>query len=159
MKKTERIISAALTIAFGVLLIALKGDFIGILMTVAGIALIVVGVLDLVNKMLPPAIIKMVVGVLIIVCGWTVLTAVLYIVAAVLLVVGILMLYDKIKHRVRCHTLFHTICEYAVPSLFIAIGIMLLFHQGKLIDLVLIISGILTIVEGGLLLANAFSEE
>ena len=40
MKKSERLITALITIALGVLLIVLRGDLISILMTVVGLGLI-----------------------------------------------------------------------------------------------------------------------
>lgn len=159
MKKTEKIISALLTIALGVLLITLRGKFISILMTVFGLGLIAFAVLDLCNRLVPPAVIKAVVGVVIILCGWTIIEAVLYILAAILLVAGILLLYEKIKNHVRCNALWQTICQYAVPALFIVIGLLFLFNQGNTVKWVFIVSGIFTVVEGGLLLANAIVED
>ena len=157
MKKTEKLIAAALTIALGVMLIVLKGDMISISMTVVGIALLVLGVMDLVNKLIPPAVIKLVAGVVIIVCGWVIVGAVLYILAAMLLIAGILLLYEKIKNRTRCENLFYTVCEYAVPALCILIGTLFLFNQGNGVAWIFIVSGLLTIAEGGLLLVDAFS--
>lgn len=159
MKKTEKIVSAAATIGLGILLLVLQGDFIGILMTIIGVALLVFGIVDLIQKFVPPAVIKLVVGVLIIFFGWTFVTVVLYIVAALLLVTGILMLYDKIKKRIYCANIFHTICEYAVPALLILIGFMFLFNQGNAINWIFIVAGILTAVEGGLMLYNAIMED
>ena len=159
MKTSEKIISAIVTMALGVLLLVLKGEFISILMTVIGISLIVLGVLDLFYRLVPPAVVKLVVGALIILCGWVIVETVLYIVAAILLIVGILMLYDKIKKRIYCRSLLHTIFEYAAPALFILIGFMFLFHQGKAVNFIFIVSGILTIMEGGLLLANALWQD
>ena len=156
MKKTEKIISAILTILVGVLLMVIKGNFIGILMTVAGCGLIVFGVIDLFQKLVPLAVMKLVVGVLIIVCGWTVVRAVLYVVAAILLIVGILLLYDKLKRRCRRETLLLTICEYVMPCLLIVIGALLLFHQGRAVDFIFVLSGLLTIIEGGVLFVEAF---
>ena len=155
MKKSEKLISAIATIAFGLLLIILGAKFIKVLMTLAGIGLIILGVIDLLNRFIPLAVIKIVVGVFVIICGLALIEAVLYVVAAVLLIAGILLLYDKVKHGLRCATLAHTIMEYASPSLLILIGILLLFHQGAMINAVFIISGILTIIEGGLVILNA----
>ena len=157
MKRTEKIISAALTIALGILLIVLRGQIISILMTVLGISLIAFGVLDLWTKLIPPAVVKLVGGGVIILCGWVIVEAVLYVVAALLLVAGILLLYEKIKSKARCHTLFYTLCEYAAPALCIVIGTLLLFNQGNTVNWVFVVSGIFTSVEGGLLLVNAFS--
>ncbi len=158
MKKSEKIVAACLTIALGILLIVLKNDFISILMTIAGIGLIVLGIMDVVSRNVPSAVIKIVCGTFIIICGWAVVKAVLYIIAAALLILGILLVYYKIKRKVRGCTPFHTVCEYAVPALCIAIGVLLLFHKGAAITVILVISGILTIVEGCILLFNAIAE-
>lgn len=159
MKKTEKIVSALLTIALGVLLITLRGKFISILMTVLGLGLIAFAVLDLFNRFIPPAVIKAVAGVVIILCGWTIIEAVLYILSALLLVAGILLLYEKIKAHSRCDALWKTVCEYAVPALLIVIGLLFLFNQGNTVEWVFIISGVLTVIDGGIILANAIVED
>ena len=159
MKKTEKIVSALLTIALGVLLITLRGKFISILMTVLGLGLIAFAVLDLFNRLIPPAVIKAVAGVVIILCGWTIIEAVLYILSALLLVAGILLLYEKIKAHSRCDALWQTVCEYAVPALLIVIGLLFLFNQGNTVEWVFIISGVLTVIDGGIILANAIIED
>ena len=159
MKKTERIIAAVLTMVVGVLLIAMQDKFIGLLMSIAGACLIVLGVVDLCHRYVPPAVVKMVSGVLIIVCGWVLVEAVLYIVSAMLLIAGILVLYDKIKKRVRCDTVFKTVLEYVMPSMFILIGGVLLFHQAFALEIIFVITGILTLLDGGILLLEAFEEE
>lgn len=158
MKRSERIIAALLTMAIGVLLIAIKDNFIGILMTVAGICLIVLGVVDICNNAVPPAIVKVAVGILIIICGWAAVQAVLYIVSAILLILGILLLHDKIKNGVRCTAFINRICEFAVPSICIAIGILLLFHRVASANFIFITTGIFVLLDGGLLLFNSLSE-
>ena len=159
MKKTERIIAAILTMAIGILLIAMQDKFIGLLMSIVGACLIVLGVVDLCHRYVPPAVVKMVSGILIIVCGWVLVEAVLYIIAAMLLIAGILLLYDKIKKRISCDTLFKTILAYALPSVFIAIGCLLLFHQAFAMEIIFVITGILTLLDGAILLLEAFEEE
>ena len=86
MKKSEKIIAAVLTMALGLLFILLKDAFIGVLMTLLGAGLIVLGVVDIVNKLVPPAVVKMVSGTLVILCGWALVEAVLYILAGGLLI-------------------------------------------------------------------------
>ena len=159
MKKSEKIIVAVLTIALGVLLVVLKADIISILMTVLGVALIVFGVMDFFNKLIPPAIIKTVCGALIILCSWVVVGAVLYVVAAALLVLGILTLYEKIKMGIQCVTFWQTVCHYATSVLFIITGILLLFNEGNSAAWVFVCSGICIVLQGGLLLLDAFIEE
>ena len=159
MKRSEMIVSALLTMALGILLIILRADLVSIVLTVTGVCLIALGVMDIFYKRVPPSVIKIVSGVLVIVCGWLVVSAVLYVIAAVLLVCGILLLYDKIRCNVRGINLFYTVCEYATPAIAIIIGFLLLFNQSDMINVIFIVSGILTLSEGGLLLVNALSQD
>lgn len=159
MKKSQRLITALVTIAFGVLLIVLRGDLISILMTVVGLGLIAFGIMDLIDSRIPPAVVKLVSGVVVIVCGWVIVEAVLYLVAGALLIAGILLLYEKIKTHSRCATFFYTLCEYAVPAICIVLGVLLMFNQGNTVEWVFILGGIFTIIEGGLLLVGALSDD
>ena len=159
MKKTEKIISAVLTMVVGILLIAMQDKFIGILMSIAGACLVVLGIVDLFHRCVPPAVIKIISGIVIIVCGWVLVEAVLYIVAAMLLIAGTLLLYDKIKKRVRCETLLKTVLEYVLPSVFIVIGCLLLCHQAFALEITFVVTGILTLIEGSILLVEAFESE
>jgi hypothetical protein len=155
MKKSEKIIAALLTMALGILFIILKDAFIALLMTIAGVSLIVLGIIALVNKLVPPAVVKIVAGSLVVLCGWVIVEAVLYILAAILLIFGILLLYYNIKNNVRGCTLWETILEYATPSICIAIGILLLFHTGAIVNFVFIASGVLAFLEGCIMLYEA----
>ena len=159
MKKTERIIAAILTMIMGILVIILKGNLIGILMTVIGLGLIVFGVVELIERFIPPAVIKIFGGLLTIICGWWVIEAVLYVLAAVLLICGILLLYDKIKQRIFCKTLGYAVCEYAVPVVCIGIGGLLLFHQNLTLNFIFITSGILSLIVGVVLLYKVYYHE
>lgn len=159
MKRTEKMLSAALTITLGVLLIILKANIISILMTILGVGLIVLGVMDLIHKNTAVGICKLVVGGVIILCGWVIVSAVLYIVAAILLIAGILLLYEQIKRKVKCDCLWKTVCAYASPVIFIVIGFCLLFNQGNTLNWIFVVSGLLTVIEGGLLLVNAIVED
>ena len=152
MKKSEKIIAALLTMALGVLFIILKDTFISLLMTIAGVSLIVLGVIDIINRVVPPAVVKIVAGVLIILCGWLIVEAVLYILAGVLLVFGILFIYQKIKANERGCTSWETILGFVTPSICIAIGILLLFHTATIVNFVFITSGILAFIEGSVML-------
>ena len=159
MKKSEKIASAILTMAIGVLLMVLQHNFIGFLMTLVGICLIAFGVLDYFHHDVPFAVIKIVCGALIILCGWVLVEAVLYIVSALLLIAGFLLLYDKIKKRISCDSWIFMLLEYAVPALLIVVGALFLFHQAFAIELVFIFAGIFTVVDGVAQLLNALSED
>ncbi|MBQ3221522.1 MAG: DUF308 domain-containing protein [Clostridia bacterium] len=157
MKKTERILLSLGVVVLGVLLVVLRDKIVSVLMTTLGIGLIAYGIVDIVNRLFPPAVIKLAFGLVIVLCGWFVVAAVLYLLAAFLLIVGVLLLYEKLKTRVRCSTLLYTLCEYAVPVVFLLIGVLLLFNQGNTVAWVFVSSGIFTVLEGGLLLVGAFS--
>ena len=159
MKKSEKIIAAVLTMVVGIFLIIMQDAFVGILMTVAGVSLLGLGIADIVNRMVPPAVVKITVGVFIILCGWILVEAILYVLSAILLIFGILLLYDKIKNRCRCNTPLETALEYAIPSGIILIGALLLIHQAMAVEIILIICGVLAFVEGGAVLIQAFNEE
>ena len=158
MKASEKVIVAILTMVVGVLLIAVKDRFIGLIMTVAGVTLIVLGVMDIFKATVPPAIVKTIVGVLIILCGWTVVQAILYVVSAILLIFAVLTIYYKVKNRGCSTSLFFTVCEYLLPCILFVIGIIFLFHQSMAVNAVFILAGILTIFEGALLLTETFSK-
>ena len=158
MKKSEKIIVAVLAMAVGVLLIALQGDFISILMTIAGIGLIVWGIIDLCLRQLTFGVVKIVSGILAIVCGWTLVEAVLYIVAALSLIAGILLLCDKLKKKITCNGFLRTALEYAVPSMLILLGILFLFHQTLPILFVFISGGVVIVLEGAVFLTNTLLE-
>ena len=158
MKKSEKIILAVFVMFIGVVLVAIKGKFIGILATVVGGGLIVLAVVDILQGGVPPALVKAVSGALVILCGWVAVRAVIYVIAAALLIVGALLLYDKIKRGVKCSLVWQIACEYAVPSLCAIIGFLLFFHSVEWMNVIFVISGILTLLEGGLILLNAFTE-
>ncbi len=159
MKKTDKILIAALTVLMGVLFLILKSELINILMTVAGVCLIVLGVVDLIGRLVPPAVIKLVAGGVIILFGWLLTAAALYIVAAGLLIFGILLLYEKIKCKKKGDTFLRTLLEYAVPVGIILIGIVLFFNQTGAVNFVFIISGIFAILDGAIMLFNALMED
>ncbi len=157
MKKSEKIISALLLMAFGVMFIVLEDSFIGILMTVAGVGFIVVGVGDIINRCLPLAIVKGIAGLLLIICGWAIVEAVLYIFSGILLVIGALLFYAKLKKGERYPSHWRTAISYATPTVCAVVGILLLFHNSAIVSFVFIVSGVLTVAEGGILLFYAFN--
>lgn len=158
-KKSETIIASIVAMAIGILLIILRSSLIGIVMTVIGVALIGFGVIDLLQHQIPPAVIKMVIGAVIIVCGWVLVEAVLYILAALMLILGGLLLYDKLKNRVHYQKLWMAFLDYALPAGLLLIGGLLLFNQTAARDVILVICGILTTIEGTVTLINALSDD
>lgn len=147
-KKNNQLISAIITIAIGLLFIVCKNDIIGITMTVFGVALIVSAVFDFVHKQIVPGVVKSVVGVVVIIFGWTLMSAALYIMAALLLIYGLLLLYAAIQNRGLISDKVDKVLSFVQPSVYIFVGICLLFNQGGTIDWVFILSGIFLVIEG-----------
>lgn len=154
MNKSQKIISAVLTIALGVFMIAMRGEMISVFMTITGVFLIALGLIELIQKFVTPAVIKIVVGGLIIVFGWTLVSAVVYIIAACVLIVGILLLYDCVRYRIKCLRGIEIIKELAVPVICILIGLTLFFNQW---DWIFIVAGILAIIEGAFILEECLN--
>ena len=152
MKKSDIVISAIFTIAIGVLLMIMKGEMISLFMTILGVSLIVLGLIDLLDKNIPFAVVKIVVGGVVIFFGWTIVSAVVYILAALVLIVGILALYDCVRFRLRCMRGKEALKILMEPVVCILIGIVLFFNKW---DWVFVLAGLFTILEGGLLLLDA----
>ncbi|MBE5745465.1 MAG: hypothetical protein E7355_04960 [Clostridiales bacterium] len=155
MKKTEKIVFAALMVALGVLLIAFQESVVKIAVSAIGILLIALGVIDAINRSFPSAIVKAISGVVVILFGVFAVRAVLYLLAGVLLIAGILILYEGIKSRDYCVSVLQKVVTYLLPVVCILIGILLLFNGGGSVTWVFVVGGILVVVEGGLLLVDA----
>ena len=93
----ENILNCAVYAIIGLLLVILQGGSLGILMTVVGALMIVLGVVDIIkNNDMTKGIIEAVVGVLIIVCGWLIADI-------VLLIFGIALIIKGVMEIVKCY--------------------------------------------------------
>ena len=158
MKKSEKIITSVLTLTLGILLMVLKGGTLQVFTSVFGIMLLIVSVFDFVAKDFKLGVAKCVIGVLILVFGWLIVKVALYVLAAGLVIVGIWGIYDRIKCGIGFSWQVKPILLYARPVVCILIGLLLLFNQGGTIDWVFVVGGILTVIEGGLLLLEALAD-
>jgi hypothetical protein len=77
--------------------------------------------------------------------------------AAAVMITGILLLYEQLKNQGCGATLLQKIAAFAYPIVCILIGFFLLFNNGNEEQWVFIVSGSLTVLEGGLLLLSAFA--
>jgi hypothetical protein len=141
----------------GIALLILRGSLISVLMSVVGIVFIAFGIIQWIKGQIVLAIIKAVIGIVLIICGWTVVSAVLYVLAAAVMITGILLLYEQLKNQGCGATLLQKIAAFAYPIVCILIGFFLLFNNGNEAQWVFIVSGSLTVLEGGLLLLSAFA--
>ena len=130
----------------GLLLIILQGGSLGVVMTVAGALLIVLGILDIVNnKDLTKGIIQTVIGVLIIIFGWLVAGIVLLFLGILLIIKGTLEILDLYNNGIMA----------IVPSVItIVIGVLFVIAKWTTLDVICIITGVILIVNAILLLFN-----
>lgn len=152
----DKLIEGALTILLGILFLILQGDVITIAMTVLGVVLIVMAVLDVLDHRTLSAIVKAVFGVVVLIFGWALTAAALYILAALLLIWGIWELYSKLHIHLKGNTPGLTVMLYIAPILNILLGLLLLFNQGATVSWIFIVVGVMLIVDGVMLLCSAF---
>lgn len=146
MKTSNKLLSAVLTIALGILFIILKANVVSIAMTLLGAALIVSGIIDLVHKQLAPGIVKAIIGVAVIVFGWTLMSIAIYIMAALLLAFGVVQLVQAIKEKQN--NTMKKVLSFIEPVLMVVVACCLLFNQGGTIAWAFIVAGVVLIVEG-----------
>ena len=160
MEKTNKYISAVVMMVIGLLLIILKDGIIGILLTALGVALIVMGILDAVQrKDVTRCVIKCVIGAVIILGGWVFVAVMLYILGALLVIVGVLWIIKLVQRHTKGANLIGTITAYLVPALYILIGVCLFFNQSAFVNVVFIIVGVIVLVDGIIQLVNAIKED
>jgi hypothetical protein len=158
VKKSEKIVTSILTLTLGILLMVLKGGTLQVFTSVVGVMLLVLSVFDFVAKDFKLGVAKCVIGALILVFGWLIVKVALYVLAAGLVIVGVWGIYDRIKCGVGFSWTAKPILLYARPVVCTLIGVLLLFNQGGTIDWVFVVGGILTVIEGGLLLLEALAD-
>ena len=147
----NKLVSAALTLLLGILLIVLKGGVIKIALTILGIALIVLAVLDLLNKQLVPCVVKGVIGIAVIALGWALIKFAHIVLAVALIAYGVLQLYEllsgKTKKKKDSLKLF---LQFATPIASVIAGVFLFIDAGWVYNIAgvfLLINGILALIE------------
>ena len=156
MKVSERIIFALVTITLGVLLIAWRGDIIQVLMTVLGIALLVLGVLDWIERGVKIAAIKLFLGVLSLAFGWLLVPAVSYILATALVLFAVYLAVGFFRCGNKISLAFRSISLWIKPVLLFLMGLFLFLNNGGDADWAFVLVGVMAVPLGGILLAEAF---
>lgn len=159
MKKSESILLSLVTITLGVLLVAWRGDIINVLMTVLGISLLVLGVLDLIERNVKVAILKLGLGVLSVVFGWLLMSAVAYILATFIIILAIYLAFDFFKKGNRLCWSLRSFLLWVRPVCLTLMGIFLFLNNGGQAEWAFVVVGALTVVLGGALLFDAFKKD
>jgi uncharacterized membrane protein HdeD (DUF308 family) len=151
MKLVKDLAYPVLMLVVGILLCVMQSGAISVAVTILGIALIVVGILDIINNKnnLAIGIIEIVVGVVMIVLSWVIATIIVWIVAALLVIYGVYGIYQAIVSKAKGGKL---VLALIVPIIYIIAGI-LLFLNG--FPWAWIVAGVILIVYGILGVINA----
>ena len=160
MKKRigNEILTAVALILIGLMFMIYKGGIISIAMSLIGVTLIVLGVLDIIRKLVVSGVIKIVFALLVFAAGWLFVTLALYILGAFLLVAGISELYKLSKVKIKKYTL-PVIMHIVQPIIYILVAITLFFNQGGALSWVFTVSGLFLMIDGAVGLVGAFDKK
>ena len=138
------VINCAVYAVIGLVLLILKGESLGILMSIIGALFIIMGLIDvIVKKETVNGLVQIGIGVLIIVFGWLIAEIVLLIFGILLIVSGIMELIQK----------FNGGLVGMIPAIVtIVLGIMFVVAKWALLDVFCIIAGVIFLVNAGLVL-------
>ena len=145
--KEKKILNALLYMIIGAVLCIMKGELIGIAMTVIGVLAIVVGIIDLCKKFIVSGVVKIVFGAFVIYAGWLLVEVSLYVIAAILIIQGIIRLIRVLSSLKRLNVALIVI--FLVEAILtLGMGICIIFYRAETISWVFIVAGVLLIVEG-----------
>ena len=146
-KKTINISSPILYLILGILLMIFKMQMLSWAMTLAGIAFVVMGVLDIINKRTKSGIFNIALGVIILVVGWTILNVVLLVLGVLIAAKGVMDLVEVLKRKKR------NALKVILAALTIALGVALAL--GDLLGNLIWIVGLFLVIDGALGLLGA----
>lgn len=148
-RKTESsLLSALLYIVIGVLFCIFKDSIVNWILTVAGIVLIIKGIVQVVNKQTQNGVINLLFGALIIVFGWLLLEV-------ALVIFGVLLIISAVTDFAKSGKKGMDLLRLAIT---IIIGVLLATNGFAAISWVFIVIGVIFIVEGILLLIPYFKK-
>ena len=156
-KMENGLITAATLILVGALFIIFKGEVVSIAMSIIGLALVILGVVDALKKYVVSGVIKIALGALVLMAGWLFISLALYVLGAILLIAGVSELYAFTKLKIKRLSL-PVALRIAQPVIYILVAICLFFNQGGAISWVFTVSGIFLILDGTVALIGALDK-
>ncbi len=161
MTRSSQFVSALMTLILGVLFVILKGEVVGIALTVFGVVLIVTAILELVRKNIVSGIIKAILGIAVLSFGWMLLDIALLVIGIVLIVFGVLELIKRVVaiFKKRKNKLLATILGFISPVFSIVAGYFLITSSGEAVGWAIVVGGVLLIINGVLALVEALASK
>ncbi len=159
--KTSYLVSAAVKLALGILFVMLKAEVVGICITLLGIALLIIGIIDLVHSDIAGGIVKIVLAAAVTLIGWLLLEVALIVLGIVLLVNSILdivkIIITAVQHKGV--NILAVVLGLIEPALALVASIFLITSRGTAIEWTVIIAGIVLIINGAIALLRALVPE
>ncbi|MFA7100600.1 MAG: DUF308 domain-containing protein [Bacilli bacterium] len=150
-KVSDELVAAILMIIFGLLLCIFRSGLVGVLFTIIGALLIVLGIYDIIKfKAITKGIIEAVVGVVIIVFGWWLFQVAIVVLGAAAIVYGVMYLVNNIKN-IKSSGGTSKALMIIQPILLIAFGVILVIAPWVMVDIMnilFIIAGVVLIFDG-----------
>ena len=156
--KTNGFISAILLAIVGVLFCTLRSQFVSALLTVVGVVLIILGILDLIGKKWALGAIELAVGIIIIACGWTIVDITLLILGIVLIIYAIYSFVCNIP-KIKSANKYDKVLFVLNPLIMLVIGILLVVARWYMVDAVFIVLGVIAIAEGIMLFISSLKAD
>ena len=156
-KMENGLVTAATLILVGALFVIFKGEVVSIAMSIIGLALVILGVVDALKKYVVSGVIKIALGALVLMAGWLFISLALYVLGAFLLIAGVSELYAFTKLKIKRLSL-PVALRIAQPVIYILVAICLFFNQGGAISWVFTVSGIFLILDGTVALIGALDK-
>ncbi len=147
MLKSNKLISAILTIVLGLLFIVFKGSVIELAITIFGVAFIVMGIMDILKKDIVGGVIRAAIGALVILLGWLLLKVALIVLGVVLIAYGVLQTFEILQGKSRRKSVKALLIQYAQPALNVLVGLCLLFAY-EAMNVMCIVVGVIFLLEG-----------
>ena len=159
--KTSYLVSAAVKLALGILFVILKAEVVGICITLLGVALLVMGIIDLVHSDIAAGGIKIVLAAAVTLIGWLLLEVALIVLGIVLLINSIIDIVKIIIEAVKKKgtNIFATVLGLIEPALALVASIFLITSRGTAIEWTVIIAGVILIINAVIALIGAFLPE
>lgn len=151
-KQNNELFSSILYIVIGVLLAILRGGAISIAMTIVGALFIISGVLDLIKKNWTGGAVSTIIGIAIIILGNTLTWIVLLVLGILIAIKGVIALINVLKKDKK------NALEIVFTALSIVLGVLLVFAQGSLINIITLVAGVLLAIDGAIGLVGALKK-
>ena len=148
--KASRLTSALLTLVLGILFVMMKGRIVQIAITVLGVALLLVAVIDFVKKRIPFGVCKAVLGIAVLLLGWLLLNVTLIVLGVVLLAYSAFDLIRAIVSLGKSGTALSKAISIINPVIAMMAGVMLVLSSGQMVDWAVLVAGIFLIIDGAL---------